>query len=65
MACLRQSYEEYVENEPEEMESDRPTDEEMAIYDQEERRHEKMVSRETRPHGAYFNARSFVSIIVE
>jgi len=39
MACLRTSFEEWLNTEPEEPESDRPTDEEMAAFDDAERKH--------------------------
>ena len=43
MASLRLSYEEWVQNEPEEPESDHPTDEEMAMFAEAERKHDEEV----------------------
>jgi cohesin complex subunit SA-1/2 len=39
MACLRQAYDEWINNEPEDLESDHPTEEEMAQYDEAEKTH--------------------------
>lgn len=43
MASLRLAYEEWVQNEPEEPESDHPTDEEMAAFAEAERKREDEV----------------------
>jgi hypothetical protein len=43
MASLRLAYEEWVQNEPEEPESDHPTDEEMAAFAEAERKREEEV----------------------
>lgn len=43
MASLRLSYEEWVQNEPEEPESDHPTDEEMAMFAEAERKRDEEV----------------------
>jgi hypothetical protein len=43
MASLRLAYEEWVQNEPEEPESDHPTDEEMAAFAEAERMRENEV----------------------
>lgn len=43
MASLRLSYEEWVQNEPEEPESDHPMDEEMAMFAEAERKHDEEV----------------------
>jgi hypothetical protein len=43
MASLRLAYEEWVQNEPEEPESDHPTDEEMAAFAEAERKRENEV----------------------
>jgi len=39
MACLRQSYEEWMDNEPEELESDLPSDAEVAAFEEAEQNH--------------------------
>jgi hypothetical protein len=49
MACLRQSYEDWLECEPEELESDRPSEEEMQAFDEAEKRHVKKVSQDVKP----------------
>ena len=43
MASLRLSYEDWVHNEPEELESERPTDDEMTAFAEAERAHNAMV----------------------
>ena len=43
MASLRQSYENWMESEPAEIESDRPTDEEMNAFEVAEKEHESQV----------------------
>ena len=43
MASLRQSYENWMESEPAEIESDRPTDEEMNAFEVAEKQHESQV----------------------
>ncbi len=43
MASLRQSYETWMESEPAEIESDRPTDEEMNAFELAEQQHESQV----------------------
>lgn len=48
MASLRQGYEEWVLNEPEEPQSDRPTDEEMAVFADAEKKHEDEVRSPSR-----------------
>jgi len=40
MASLRQSYEDWIDNDPEEIDNDHPTDEEMAAFSEDEKRHE-------------------------
>lgn len=52
MASLRQSYEDWINNDPEELENDHPTDEEMAAFSEAEQSHEKLVCA--------MNARTFV-----
>eukprot|EP00586_Coscinodiscus_wailesii_P000063 CAMPEP_0172480390 /NCGR_PEP_ID=MMETSP1066-20121228/5488_1 /TAXON_ID=671091 /ORGANISM="Coscinodiscus wailesii, Strain CCMP2513" /LENGTH=1957 /DNA_ID=CAMNT_0013241639 /DNA_START=101 /DNA_END=5974 /DNA_ORIENTATION=+ len=42
MACLRQLYEEWMDNEPEEPDSTKPTDAEMALFEEREREHLEM-----------------------
>jgi len=42
MASLRQSYEDWINNDPEELENDHPTDEEMAAFSEAEQSHEKL-----------------------
>ncbi len=46
MACLRQSYEDWLECEPEELESDRPSEKEMQAFEEAEKRHREKVSDE-------------------
>lgn len=43
MASLRQSYEDWEDNEPEEPDNDRPSDEEMATFEEAEKRHREEV----------------------
>ena len=43
MASLRQGYEEWVLNEPEDVQSDRPTDEEMEAFAEAEKKHAEEV----------------------
>lgn len=43
MASLRQSYEDWEDSEPEEPYSDRPSDEEMAAFEEAEKRHRDEV----------------------
>ena len=43
MASLRQSYEDWMDNEPEDLESDRPTDAEMAAFEAAEMNHIEQV----------------------
>lgn len=57
MASLRQGYEEWVLNEPEDLQSDRPTDEEMAAFAEGEQKYEEEV-RLSLPLGA--SSRLFV-----
>ena len=42
MACLCQSFHQWYEAEPEELENDRPTDEELAAFEKSEEKHKKM-----------------------
>lgn len=44
MASLRQGYEEWMLNEPEDPQSDRPTDAEMEAFADAEKKHEEEVS---------------------
>lgn len=45
MASLRQSYEDWMDNEPDDLDEDRvPSDEEMAAFEAAERKHDEMVS---------------------
>ena len=53
MASLRQSYEEWINNDPEELSSDHPTDEEMAAFSEAEERHEEQVC----------NLKNYVSLV--
>jgi len=39
MASLRQSYEDWMDNEPEDLDCDRPTDAEMAVFEAAELNH--------------------------
>jgi hypothetical protein len=48
MACLRQEFESWAEHEPEEPESDKPTDEENAAFEAAEEAHEQNVSTSLR-----------------
>ena len=41
MACLRTSFEDWLNNEPDEPESDRPTDQEMAAFDEAEHKYQE------------------------
>jgi hypothetical protein len=41
MACLVSSFDDWLNNEPDELESDRPTDEEMATFDAAEKEHKE------------------------
>ena len=43
MACLMQLYEDWLESEPDELDSDRPTEEEMQAFEWAEKRHAKKV----------------------
>jgi hypothetical protein len=43
MASLRQNYENWMENEPEEIEGSRPSDAEMAAFRESEKKHEQQV----------------------
>ena len=56
MASLRHCYEDWVDSEPEEIESDRPTDAEMEAFEIAEKRHANQV-RKSRP-----NFFSFIAI---
>ena len=42
MASLRQSYEDWINNDPEELANDHPTDEEMAAFSEAEQSHEEL-----------------------
>jgi cohesin complex subunit SA-1/2 len=42
MACLRLSFEKWVNNEPEELETDRPSEEQLNQYEEAERKHEAL-----------------------
>lgn len=44
MTCLRLSFENWVDNEPEELETDRPTEQELHEYEEAEKRHAALVS---------------------
>ena len=44
MACLRLSFENWLNNEPEELDTDHPTEAQMAAFEESERRHEALVS---------------------
>jgi len=43
MACLRQNYDEWMENEPGDIEGSRPTDAKMAAFKEAEDRHKIQV----------------------
>jgi hypothetical protein len=43
MACLIQCFNDWIMNEPEELETDRPTDEEMKAFDEAEHKHLERV----------------------
>lgn len=44
MVCLRNEYEHWLQMEPEELESERPTEEEMSKYEEAEKHFKEMVS---------------------
>jgi hypothetical protein len=44
MACLRLSFEKWVNNEPEELETDRPSEEQLNQYEDAERKHEALFN---------------------
>ena len=44
MACLRLSFETWVNNEPEEPETDTPTEEQLQKFEESEKRHAELVS---------------------
>ena len=48
MASLRQSYEDWMDNEPEDLESTRPTDAEMAAFEEAEINHIEQVRQTER-----------------
>jgi hypothetical protein len=43
MACLRQDFDDWAASEPEELESDHPTEKEMVAYDEKEKEHAAKV----------------------
>jgi hypothetical protein len=44
MACLRMSFQNWVDSEPEELETDRPTEEQLHAYEEAEKRQAELVS---------------------
>jgi hypothetical protein len=44
MACLRLSFVNWLNSEPDELETDRPTEEQLHEYEESEKRHQMMVS---------------------
>lgn len=44
MACLRLSFETWVNNEPEEPETDTPTEEQLQKFEESEKQHAELVS---------------------
>jgi len=44
MTCLRIAFENWVNNEPGELESDRPTEEELLEFEEAEKQHAELVS---------------------
>jgi len=43
MSCLRQDFEDWTDSEPEELASDRPSEEEMAEFEEAEKKHAQKV----------------------
>ena len=50
MASLRQAFDTWMDSEPEELETDRPTDAEMTAFEEAEKNHTKQVSRDMSHH---------------